>query len=280
MAFEASWLQQRLGEELAAARDAAGLSVRDVGERLDWHHSKVSRVERAEVKTTSADVISLAKLYGLPDSEAERLCVMARQSRTKIWWKAYREVISSEYYDLIGYENDAVRIDSLHSTVIDGLLQTREYMTALLKLSEFVRDPDRVDGMIEVRQLRQRRLTEPTPLIADFTIDESVLSIPYGGQAVQVNQLHYLLKVAERPNVTIRVLPTSVATERGPFTVYSFGGDEGPAIASFDALSTNMLTDSPMNVRAARRVLQAAQNRSLSPEDSATFISKKIEEYS
>jgi transcriptional regulator with XRE-family HTH domain len=278
MAFEPSWLQQQLGDELHKARQARDLSARDVGEALDWAHTKVTRIERAEVKTTTADVISLANLYQMPDREADRLCAMARQSRTNTWWKPYRRWISEEYYQLIGYENDASRMQSLHTTVINGMLQTREYSMGVFEASATVADPDHIEALVEVRGLRQRRLFESKPLVIDVTMDESVLDIPYGGQDVLTAQLRHLKQMAEHPNITIRILPTRVATERVPVTVYEFGSGEGPAISTVDGTFSIIIQDDPLDVRAARRVLQATQAKALSPEASTELISKKIKE--
>ena len=57
---------KRLGQILREARDASGLSLRDVGERLDTDHAYVSRVERGLKKPSKE--YSASRPYGQSES--------------------------------------------------------------------------------------------------------------------------------------------------------------------------------------------------------------------
>lgn len=278
MAFQASWLQRQLGRELLELREARGLSTREVGEALGWAHTKVGRVERAENKIDPMDVIRLGRYYKLTAADTERLCEMARESRTDIWWEKFKPWISEAYYALIGYENDATRMSALHNSVIHGLLQTEGYMRGLFETSALIRDPDRVDAHVDIRMLRQRRLFEPEPLNADMVIDEHVLATPFGGVKALNEQLRHLRELIELPNITIRVIASTNTTCRMPLDIYEFGGPEGPAVAMSESIFSTIIHDSPLEVRQARRVLDDVRAAALPPGETARLIEQRIRE--
>jgi transcriptional regulator with XRE-family HTH domain len=278
MAFQASWLQRQLGRQLLELREARGLSTREVGEALGWAHTKVGRVERAENKIDPMDVIRLAKFYKLDDAVTERLCTMARESRTDIWWERYKPWLAESYQTLVGYENDATKLHALHNSVVHGLLQTERYMRGLFETSALIRDPDHVDMHIEVRLLRQRRLFEPEPLVVDAILDESVLGTPYGGVKVLNEQLRHLRELSELPNISIRAISSTAAVTMMPLDLYEFGGVDGPAVAMSETIYSTIIHDGPLEVRHARRALEFVQAAAMSIEETARIIEQRIRE--
>jgi transcriptional regulator with XRE-family HTH domain len=278
MAFQASWLQRQLGRELLELRESRGHTTREVGEALGWAHTKVGRVERAENKIDPMDVIRLAKYYKLDDGDTERLCAMARQSRTDSWWEKYKPWLSDPYYVLIGYENDATKLLALHNSVVHGLLQTERYMRGILETSALIRDPDHVDMQVEVRLQRQRRLFEPEPLAVDVILDDSVLGTPYGGAKVLNEQLRQLRELSELPNISIRAISATAAVPRMPLDIYEFGKGDGPAVAMSETLYSTTIHDGPLEVRQARRALELVQAATMSPQETARIIEQKIRE--
>lgn len=278
MAFQASWLQRQLGKELLELRESRGHTTREVGEALGWAHTKVGRIERAENKIDPMDVIRLAKFYKLDDAGTDRLCTMARQSRTDIWWEKYKPWITEPYYILIGYENDATKLHALHNSVVHGLLQTERYMRGIFETSALIRDPDHVDMHVEVRLQRQRRLFEPEPLAVDLILDESVLGTPYGGVKALNEQLRRLRELSELPNILIRAISSTAAVSRMPLDIYEFGGADGPAVAMSETLYSTIVHDGQLEVRQARRALEFVQGAAMSPRETARVIERKIRE--
>lgn len=65
----AQWLRTAAGQELRNARQAAGLSMQRVADRLGWSRTKVSRIERAKNRSVSLqDLARLAATVGLRPS--------------------------------------------------------------------------------------------------------------------------------------------------------------------------------------------------------------------
>jgi transcriptional regulator with XRE-family HTH domain len=277
MPFQASRSQKRLADRLAEARKTCGLSSQYVADQFGWQQSKISRIENAQVKVIPADVMKLAGLYELSE-EVSRLCAMARASRTDFWWQRFEPWVSESYYTLIGYENDATRLRSNQSTVVPGLLQIREYASALIANSPMSYDPDTADALIEVRMLRQRRLREPEPLRLDALVAESVLHWEFGGREVLHAQLRHLRDMSERANVTIRVVPFSTAQIVLPLELYEFGENIEDSVAFSETPWTNTIHDGPLEARRAHRMVDRMEATALSPRDSNTFIEQRIRE--
>lgn len=281
MAFQASWLQQQLGAELLSLREAKSLTTREVGRSLGWAASKVARMERAENRIDPQDIIKLGRLYEIPDSEVTRLCEMARASRTDIWWERYKTWLSDSYYTMIGYENDATRIKTTHPSIVPGLLQTRRYIEGLFASNIVVTDPDRVSVLTEVRQLRQRRLTEPdNPLELVAIIPESVLYASFGGEDAMHEQLSHLRAMMELPNVDVRVLPTTRPVARLPLSLFEFGSEEGPAIAISDTDFGHVFYDAPMEILQTRRIVNHLHDLALGPDETVSLIEQRTREIS
>jgi len=63
---------------------------------------------------------------------------------------------------------------------------------------------------------RQERLTSPdSPITLNVLIDESVLRRMTGSTEVMAAQMRHLIDIGQLPNVTIRVVPSTVGTYRG-----------------------------------------------------------------
>lgn len=280
MAFEASWLQKQLGAELLALREDRKMTTREVAGAFGWAASKVARMERAENRIDPQDIIKLGRLYKIADSEVTRLCEMARASRTDIWWERYKPWLADSYYTMIGYENDATRIKTTHPSIVPGLLQTRRYIEGLFASNIVVTDPDRVSVLTEVRELRQRRLTEPNPLQLVAIIPESVLYASFGGDEAMREQLTHLRATMELVNVDVRVLPTTLPVNRLPLSLFEFGSEEGPAIAISDTEFGNVFHDAPMEILQTRRIVNHLHGLALGPEATISIIEQRIREIS
>ncbi|MET8759691.1 DUF5753 domain-containing protein [Lentzea sp. NPDC004782] len=98
--------------------------------------------------------------------------------------------------------------------LIYGLLQTPAYAAALLVNNLRVAAVD-VERVVKLRMERQKRLTDDDPLIFRAVIEEAALDRLVGGVDVIRDQYVHLLTLAERDNITLHLMPTSVAVHDG-----------------------------------------------------------------
>src|SRR5690606_3992388 len=98
-----------------------------------------------------------------------------------------------------------------------------DYTRALMKAGG-VSEPSR-EIRVATRLARQALLSRDKPPHAEFVIDECALRRPLLPPRLMVRQLRHLTETAERPNVTVRVLPFSLGGHNGldgPFLLLNF----------------------------------------------------------
>jgi hypothetical protein len=85
--------------------------------------------------------------------------------------------------------------------------------------------PAIIERRVELRMRRKDVLTQTPPPDLLIVLDESVLMRQYGDRSVMYEQLQSLAAEADRPNITLRVLPLHglhpVSAES--FVIFSFG---------------------------------------------------------
>jgi transcriptional regulator with XRE-family HTH domain len=274
--FTASWTQKVLADELSRLRRERGLSVREVAERTGWSIAKISRGENGVSKIVPLDVRRLAELYEVAEEEVDRLCEMARDSIADAWWRRYERWLTPTFLEFLAYEADAARAWSVQTMFVPGLLQTSEYVKALLSIGP-VRDPDRNDADYEVRMRRQRRLAEPDPIVLNALIAESVLHWQFGGGEVMREQLAHLCTMAERENVSVRVIPFAHPIPIYPVDLFE-SDRSGPAVAFSETQWGTPFTEDPIEIRQSRREIQRLEAVALTEAETIKAIQQRIRE--
>src|SRR5690348_6897923 len=81
--------RRQLGMELRRLREAAGVTIDQVAERLECSASKISRIETGQSGVTTRDVRDILQVYGVPEADADVLLQFSREARQKGWWHLY-----------------------------------------------------------------------------------------------------------------------------------------------------------------------------------------------
>ena len=219
--------RRRLRSEIRKAREAAGLSHKQVAAEMDWSPSKLSRIEAGTVTMSTNDLRVLLALYKITDqAKVNELIDSARRARERSpWWHRYRDVASPELLALIGYETSAKVLRNFEPLGIPGLLQTEEYARELFRFIRGSKDRKRIDSLVMLRMHRQELLAVQDGRDQHFIIDEAAIRRMVGGPGVMRRQLIQLQELMAKPNVTIGILPFDHGMYRGlrvPYVVYEF----------------------------------------------------------
>jgi len=215
--------------QLRKIRIDADLTQKEVASQLDWSPSKILRIESGENSISTTDLQALLAIYNISDPrKKDELIRLARESRKQIA-SAYDDVLSKEALKLQRYEKAASIIRQYQPTLMPGLLQTREYAEALLRIIASPDDSERaIQRRVEARLERQELLELNDPPEMFFILDEAVVRRNIGheaGRAVMRPQIEHLKKVNELPRVTIQIVPFAVGAYkamRGPFVLLEF----------------------------------------------------------
>ncbi|GHD21694.1 transcriptional regulator [Streptomyces violarus] len=170
-------------------------------------------------------------------------------------------------------EKEAIELLAYASHVVKGLLQTEQYMRALLAMRRPPLDQDTIEQRVAARLARQEIFDRrPAPLLS-FVMDEAVLRHRYGGKEVLRGQLEHLLLIGQKRNVEIQVMPLECednAGVNGPFTVVT-RKDGKKFVYSENHASSALETDAEQTVLAAARY-GIIRSQALTPRESLGFI--------
>lgn len=216
--------QRRLRAALKRAREASGMTQKDVALLLDWSPSKVIRIETGAAIISTSDLQALLPHYGITDRKRiDELVEVARASRKQAWWDEYRGVYNQQFLTFLGYEASTNRLRSYQALLVPGLLQTPGYTNAILRA--YTDDEEAIARDAQVRGRRQRLLDVDGGPEMYFVLDEAALHRWVGGAEVMREQLLWLVELDKRPNIQIQVVPFSAGAHagmRGAFTIFEF----------------------------------------------------------
>ncbi|GAB7188777.1 helix-turn-helix transcriptional regulator [Kitasatospora sp. Ki12] len=195
------------GIQLRKFREAKGLRQEQLAPRLKCSASHLSYVELAQrpPKRRLAELADEAL-----DTDGTMLLM---------WFQLKNAAILEGLPDYARYEALAEQLRIFEVDVINGLLQTRAYATAIE--TGYARQNGTseklVEERIEFRLNRQKILEQPSPPLLHVVLDEASLRRIVGGRDVMVEQLLHLEEMSTRRNVVIQVAPFTLGEDR-PFT--------------------------------------------------------------
>jgi hypothetical protein len=128
-----------------------------------------------------------------------------------------------------------------------------------------------------VKLHRQQMLTRPAPPRFEAVLAEGALRTVVGGPEVMKAQLKKLIEHAEKPNITVQVIPFDGGAYPGmssPFTVLGFEEDHYGNVAYVENLYYGLLFEETATVRTYSLYFSSLQDTALDPEESVAMIAK------
>jgi hypothetical protein len=258
------------------------MSVAAAAKAVKMQQPNLTAVENGRKRITEENLVKLGQLYEVDADELKELDLLRVGADRNDWYLSYAWLITDEFLRYLGLEAGASDIFVYQSSLVHGLLQTKEYAEAVIRGgAPYIRLTE-VQPRIEVRLTRQQRLDHVDPLRVSALLTEAVLRQEIGGREVMRQQLAHLVRLmTENPHVTIQVLPFSVgayAALGGPFSILSFDSPYLPAVAWQETLTPAAFYERAPQVREYTVALAETQNLALSAEDSLEFIREVAKE--
>lgn len=263
----------QLANILIEARETAGLPSGEAAARLGWSPGKLSHIEGMRNRAKPADVALMLEVYGVPSPDRDAIIALSREAGKHGWWTAYIDVFSGPY---VALEDAAAEVWDWAPQNIPGLLQTKDYARALMREDGLA--PGEIDVRLRARQARQTILTRegtPGPPVLHVVLDESVLERPVGSRAIMRHQLNTLVTEADRPNITIQVLPRSVGAHvgmNGPLILLRFTEDIHPDVGYVEGFHGAVYLEAPQQIAKCNVAFERLCRAALDPEESAALI--------
>jgi transcriptional regulator with XRE-family HTH domain len=259
----------------------AGLSQDEVAEYLDASTNKIIRIENAQSSIGMSDLRQLMVLYKVNAETRDRLLELGRNARKRGGWSsAYRDLLPGPYIQL---EDEASLVRNYQASIMPGLLQTSEYMRAMVLTSNWAVTPEEVDRRVAVRMKRQERLQGENPLTLNALIDEAALRRRAGRSGVMRAQLERLIEASQLTNVTVRVLSYDAGlypAVGNPFVILTFPDPIDPDVVLCENRVGERYFHDAQEVAGFHADFQRMSEVSLDEDDSITLIKTAITEIS
>jgi transcriptional regulator with XRE-family HTH domain len=264
--------RRRLASELRRLREAAKLTIDEVGDKLECSASKISRIETGHVGVTTRDARDLLVLYDVQSDQLEALVQLSREARKNGWWHAYREVFTGAF---VGLESEASSLRAFQAVLVPGLLQTEDYIRAVIRSIRPGWTEEEVERRVAARMERQLLLTAPEPPIYWAIIDEAVLHRTVGNMDVMREQILRLCEAASLPNVTVQVVPFDAgaySSMEGPYLILGFPEQADPDVVYVDTATGGVYLEERIDVQRYTLMFDHLRASALSPDGSLQLI--------
>jgi transcriptional regulator with XRE-family HTH domain len=194
-----------LGAELRRARAAAGFSSQEaLAAKLGFDRSVVAKAETGQRPPTPEVLTGWCTACRLDQDLFGRLAVLARRGDGPVptWFE-----------DWLRAEGEAHTLRIWQPLIIPGLLQTADYARALFLAAGA--DDTQADELVALRLERQSIIQRAEPPHIITVLDESALRRLVGSPAIMHEQLTHLAGLAERPSISVEVVPASTGANAG-----------------------------------------------------------------
>ncbi|MFD8428328.1 helix-turn-helix domain-containing protein [Streptomyces coelicoflavus] len=249
------------GQTLKMLRLREGLDRGEFGNRIGYSASTVASFEQGRRIPSPRTIERADEVLGA----GGLLCL----------WK--EEVERAQYpvffQGLAALEKDCLELLMYDTHVVNGLLQTEEYMRALLAMRRPALKQETIEQRVVARLTRQGIFTSDSAPLLGFVMDEAVLRHRYGGANVLRGQLEHLLLISQDQNVEIQIMPLECednAGVNGPFTVVTRKDGKKFAYAETHAAST--LETDPEHTSLAAARYGIIRSQALTSRESMRFM--------
>lgn len=271
-----SALRFLIASDLRAMRERAGLTQSAAAEILECTQGKINHLETGRTGQKPREVATLLRAYGASAEHADRMAALAASVDQKAWWAPYSEILPNWFQTFVGLEGLATGQFAYVSRVLPGQLQTADYAAALLVDHAGVAPMD-APLFVRARMDRQRLTDEAQPLQFAAVIEQVVIERRVGGDAVMRRQLEHILRMMERDNVKVQVMPTAVAVHDGldgDFLLLDFG--QAQSIGYFQQPGGAVFLQDPDHVARYVQAADRLRKAALPATETAEFIRARI----
>jgi transcriptional regulator with XRE-family HTH domain len=184
------------GRQVRRARQAAGWTLAEFGQRIGYDSGQISRIENGKRAPTELFAQMCDRVFPERDGWFGEFYTESHTwIATPPWFRSWVE-----------HEQSATSLRIWQPGVLSGLLQTEDYARSILGVNPGVTD-DQVNARLAARLARQKTMTRDDPPAVWFLVDEAALRRNVGPPELMAAQLAYLAGVARLPSVAIQVVP-------------------------------------------------------------------------
>ncbi len=267
---------QALGVALRRAREDRGLTTRELADRVRRNHGEISRWETGDRAPKPEHVAQVLTVLGIVGKPYDEIMSLVHDPAAPMWVATSLPAQKQQLAAYLEMERQAVVVNEVSPMLVPGMLQTREYAHAIMSGGGL--SPDEAMRRCDIRMARRAALTRPDPIHFNAFIGELALYQTIGDRSIVADQFRFLLEMARRPNVTVRITLADSGwypALEGAF-VFLVPANLRP-IVQIELRTTSMFLHEEDAVADYGRALDMIDRMALAPEASTQLITARME---
>ena len=257
------------GAEVRRAREAADMTLADLGALVPCDASTVSKIEAGQLRPTERFVTACIETFPPLD------WLGRFYEESQMWGDG---AIPRWFEDWLNAEREATTLRIWQPLLVPGLLQTTDYARALFLGGLLNPSEDAIDQLVAARLARQSIFDRPDPPNLWIVLDEIVLHRLIGTPKTMYDQLLQVADMSMRSYICVQVVPASTGAHAGlagSFYIASVRGK--PDLLYMDAVEGVTIERSAL-VRKATIEFDLVRSDALARNASRDLILKVAEE--
>jgi transcriptional regulator with XRE-family HTH domain len=268
--------RERLGAELRRARELAGLSGRQLAQRIGISQSKVSRAESGSALLSLPEVAAWASAAGASAEVADLLAALTGAVYTEVHnWGSLLEERPHIQGDIQDLESRARRVLTFSPSLVPGILQTAEYARRVFAMFQPAYLEQDLPEVLAARLDRQLALFSGRQRF-EFLITEAALRWRPGPPALLLAQLDRIASLSTLDNISVGVIPLdaeAVAYTSHTFLLFEMAErEEGDATVLVETIHANLVVNDPQSIALYRARWSLLEQMAFSGDAARDFL--------
>jgi transcriptional regulator with XRE-family HTH domain len=259
-----------LGAALRQAREAKGLLLRELAAALQRDNGVLSRWETGERTPKPEQVAQILTRLGIDGDRYDEIMTLAYGTDESQWVATTLPEQKQQMAAYIDREQKATRIVEVAPLLVPGLLQTSDYINAIMTAGGV--PTDEIENRIKSRIGRRHVIDKPKPADLLVLLGQGALSQDVGGRQVTIEQVQHLQDMAAKPNIELRIMPNGRGWHpglEGPFLIVN---SDGADIAFVETRRSMLMLHEEGDVATYRHAVERIMRITVDPDSSIRFL--------
>jgi transcriptional regulator with XRE-family HTH domain len=260
-----------LGNALREARLDRDIGLRQFAKDVGRDPSLLSRWETGDRTPNPTDVAQILGKLGVKGDRYDEIIELAYGTEDPRWLATSLPEQRAQLDALLDFERTANVVIDISPLLVPGLLQTGDYARTIMK--EGGVPGDEINTRVAVRMGRREEFHRRESVRFNAFIGEAALRQIIGDRRIMADQMAFLLKMAQHPNVEIRVVPFDSGWHSGLIgPVLLVESETQPTVVHLELSESSLLLHSRRDISTYRRAADRVAVRAMSEEDSLAVI--------
>jgi transcriptional regulator with XRE-family HTH domain len=280
-----------LGAALRQAREEKQMLLRQLGAAIDRDIGVLSRWETGDRTPKPEHVAQILTKLDVDGERFAEIMTLAYGTNESQWLATTLPEQRRQMAAFLDWERNARRIVEFSPLLVPGILQTEDYVRAIMTDPAADVPAREVTSRITARINRREAIIRHNPANMLALLGQAALTQEIGRREVMIEQLRHLLEMSAWPNIELRIVPDRRGWHpglEGEFTLLEAplvpAGNGSTRSASTAVMSivfvgtrrTVLMLHEDADVAAYRKAIERILVVSLPPDKSAALIAELI----